>query len=361
MNAVEGGIGGRKLTLLTKDDGYEAARVKANTDELLETGNLFALTTTADTPGNLAVYDKVNEECVPSLIVGSGHPAWGDPRDHPWIMSSFLSYSTEANIWGKYILDTLGKGASVAALVMNNDFGLSMRSNFETFAKANGLSLRAEVHDPAAPNVTNELTTLASSNADVAILMTTSSYCTQAFTAIAQSTWKPKVKLVSQTCAGIATFFKPAGETGRDWVLAGGNKELTDKAFANDPFVQTARATMEKAGLDPANAQHGNGWWYAWGTAEVLRNAAKLPGGLTRTNTLLAMRSLDTHHPLMYDGIKFAQNGLKDSFTAEGAQLTRYTIEPGQEVGAHVPFGPPIDVNATTRNCSWDGKACREY
>ncbi|MFN0089618.1 MAG: ABC transporter substrate-binding protein [Acidimicrobiales bacterium] len=74
VNATEGGIAGRKINLVQKDDGYEAARGKANVDEMLETGNPFAIASSVGTPIVMATYEKIDESCVPDLFAGSGHP-----------------------------------------------------------------------------------------------------------------------------------------------------------------------------------------------------------------------------------------------------------------------------------------------
>ncbi|MFN0092549.1 MAG: ABC transporter substrate-binding protein [Acidimicrobiales bacterium] len=359
VNTTEGGIGGKKLVQVLKDDGYEAARTKTNMDELLETANVFGIYTTSGTPTALAVYDKLNESCVLDLIEASGHNAFGDPANHPWTTSGALSYATEANIWGKYILDTLGKGTTVAALVINNDFGILYRNTFEKFAKENGLSLvKAELYEPSAATVTNELTTLASSNADVFISMTNNTGCTPSFRFSAETTWKPKLKIASNTCSGPAVF-KPAGQGGNGWIVPSFKKDAADPTYRDDPGVKTIREQMQKTGLDPENSLHSDGYFYTYMVVEALKKAATFKGGLTRTNAIIAARSLDIAHPLAVNGIKVRNDGLKDAFLVEGAQLFEYVIQPGQEVGVKKPIGPPIDFDGTTPNCAWDGKTCK--
>ena len=49
-------------------------------------------------------------------MVHSGHPAWGDPVNHPWTVGYILAYNTEAILWGSYIEQNLPKGVKVAAL-----------------------------------------------------------------------------------------------------------------------------------------------------------------------------------------------------------------------------------------------------
>ena len=91
VNEEFGGIGGRELKMIIKDDGYVAAQTIEFVDELIESANVFALHGLGS-PNGLAVYDKINDECVPHLFYASGHPAWGDPVNHPWTTSHQMSY-----------------------------------------------------------------------------------------------------------------------------------------------------------------------------------------------------------------------------------------------------------------------------
>ena len=95
-------------------------------DELIESENVFALHTLGS-PNTLAVYDQINDECIPQVMVATGHPAWGDPVNHPWTTGMQMSYSTEAILWGNWIRQNLADElpVKVAGLVMDNDFGLA--------------------------------------------------------------------------------------------------------------------------------------------------------------------------------------------------------------------------------------------
>ncbi|MFN0090518.1 MAG: ABC transporter substrate-binding protein [Acidimicrobiales bacterium] len=359
VNATEGGIGGRKINFTYKDDGYEAARGKANVDEMLETANLFAFTGVLGTPINLATYDKIDESCLPDISVGSAHPAFGDPVNHPWVVPvPANSYTTEGILWGQYVLDKYGKGATVAALVANNDFGLANKDAFEKFAKDNGLTVKFELHDPQAASVTNELTNLASSNSQVVILMTLANFCTMGFQYLSQSSWKPAERIVSQTCNTV-TYFKPAGQAADGWVSISDRYDTADAQDQNVPFVKSARETIAKAGLDANNSLIGQGYGlYAWPVVDTLKRAALLPGGLTRTNVMLAARKVKSANPFSREGISYEMDGAKDAFPIEGGATVRYTLEAGKDVGTQVPFGKVIDLNGKTPNCAWDGKRC---
>ena len=178
---ANGGVAGRDVTLLVKDDGYVAAQTIEFIDELIESENVFALLTLGS-PNTLAVYDQINAECIPHPFVMTGHPAWGDPVNHPWTTGLQLSYSTEAILWGTWIKANLADDlpVKVAGLVMDNDFGLAYELGFEAYAEGNP-DVVAEYlpvrHDPAAPTLTNEVTTIAAFDPDVFISMTAGNPC----------------------------------------------------------------------------------------------------------------------------------------------------------------------------------------
>ncbi|MFN0092701.1 MAG: ABC transporter substrate-binding protein [Acidimicrobiales bacterium] len=359
VNTTEGGVGGKKLTLTSKDDGYEAARVKANTDELLETVKPLAMPAMAGTPGNLAVYDKLNELCVPHLLASTGHPAFSDPVNHPWSTGSFLAYAIEGSIQAQYVHDTLGKGATVAALVLNNDAGIAYRNGFEKKAKEIGINLvKAETFEASAATVTNEITTLASTNADVFLLLTSGTTCTQAIRSQAETSWKPKMRLIANVCTANTLV---AGADQSDGYIQAGHLKTTANAELQktDPDAMKIKEIVEKAGLDPLDVNANNGFIYGYPLVQILKNAAKLPGGVSRTNVMLAAWSLDYDHPLYVSRngkkIKFQMNGLKDVAYTEGAVMQKWVTAAGK----WEPFTDVIELNGQSTPCAWDGKTCK--
>jgi len=366
LNKTEGGIDGREIIFEIKDDAYEPARAVTNVQELIETFEPFAFSTLGGTPNNLAVYDEINDACIPQMFSATGHPAWGDPVEHPWTIGSFLAYNTEARIWGQAIIDAIDAGeltapVDVAALVMNNDFGLAYKDAFEGFVEDNPDSfgeITFELHDPSAPNVVNENTTLAGTEASVAIIMSTGVYCTQTFDGVAQSSWEPSLKFVSATCSGIESWFQPAGQNGAGWRLTASEKDLNDPAFADDETLQKVKAIIEDAGGDPSLSNHAKGMATGIPTVEALKRASLYPGGLTRTNLMLAIRSADFQSPMNLDGILWKTNGNDDAYPSEGALITEYTIEAGEELGSHVPVSEIVSVEGTSGTCVYDGISC---
>src|SRR4051812_22712961 len=78
MVNAQGGIGGRKIVLDSKDDAYKPDQTKTNVDEAIQANKYAALFTTLGTPNNLGVWDETNQECMPQLLNGTGAAQWGD-------------------------------------------------------------------------------------------------------------------------------------------------------------------------------------------------------------------------------------------------------------------------------------------
>jgi len=358
--------GGRTVTLVAKDDGYEPARTVSNITELLEKDGIFAAASMAGTPNNLAVYDTLNDECVPHLFAATGHPAWGDPVNHPWTTPSFLSYTTEGQVWAQYILGLQDSGdlpnpTTVGNLTMNNDFGLAMLNGFKGAVDQSDGRIEIvgdELHDPSAPNLVNEITTLAGTDADVVIVGTAGVACTQGMTGVAESSWEPKEKIIAAVCFG-AGQFEPAAAAGDGWVLTGGLKDIRSEQYDGDETVEEGRRIFDDAGVDwKQNANAGSALLYSIPTLEALKAANELPGGITRTNLVIGARALDFQHPYYADGIRWHMDGLDDAYTIEATQLVKHALNDDIGYAEPEPVGDIIDVDGTTDPCEWDGQTC---
>ncbi|HAY65957.1 MAG TPA: hypothetical protein DCY36_07995, partial [Acidimicrobiaceae bacterium] len=353
-----GGIGGRDIELIVKDDAYVAAQTIEFIDELIESENVFMIVTLGS-PNTLAVYDTLNSECIPQPFVQTGHPAWGDPEIHPWTSGMIMSYSTEAVLWGTWIKNNLADQlpVKVAGLVMDNDFGLAYELGFEAYAEGNP-DIVAEYlpvrHDPAAPTVTNEVTTIAAFDPDVFISMTAGNPCLLAIQEVEASGLLDSVSaaFTPSVCVGIAAYMTPAGMAADGWWIAGGGwKDSQDANYIDDPYMKFINETLESDGLDQTVSLYGVGFGdYGWSYNEVLRVAAELPGGLSRTNFILALRTFSGKHPKLLDGIEFGAWGASDGYFVEGSDFSQFDATNQ----AWVQVGDLVDANGLSPNCRWD-------
>jgi branched-chain amino acid transport system substrate-binding protein len=364
----------RKVQYIQKDDGYDAARTIPLVDELIDSEKVFGVVTLGS-PNTLKTYDKLNQRCIPHLLNQTGHPAWGDPVNHPWTTGLLLAYTTEAVLWGAFIEQHLGEFPSgkvtVSSLVENNEFGKIYDAGFRAYlaqsTSKDKINYVTEAIDPQAPTITDPMTTLASKNPDYFIAMVAGTFCAQAVVEAAQNGMHGKVKYLWQpnTCAGTTQLSK--AKVGGDgsasegwWIVNGGNKDIEDPAQQSDPVVKWARDILTAKGIDPnADNNLGLGMMYGWAWTQVLQIAGQLDGGLTRSNALLAIRSLDMINPFQLQGITFHMDGNKDSYLTEGGIYQQWETAKQSWINR----GNVINLDGKSKNCNFDqaAGACKLY
>ena len=322
-------VDGKKVVLESADDAYDPARTLSNVREALDTVKPFMMTNMIGTPNNLAIRDTLAENCMPQLFNSTGFPAWGDPKNYPWTIGGILAYNTEANLWCNYIADNLSKGgkAKVAGLFMDNDFGKTYQQGMKKCAEDGKIDLIKEVtHDPAAPDVTAQTTTLAAAGADVIVLGTTGAACPQSMAALARTSAQ---KILSYTCQLIPSYFKPVDPAGAGVLVAVSAK---DSSMVEDPAVQKANKILQDKGIDPQQGSYFTGVAYAMGIEPFLRAAAEMDGGLNRVNLMRAVWNADFTNPLALDGTTLKTDGINDAYLPEAAQFAKY-VPPAQKGG----------------------------
>src|SRR6476659_7525948 len=118
----QGGVNGRKINFLSRDDGYSPPKTVEMVRRLVEPDHVLLLFQTLGTPPNSAIQGYLNGNTVPQLFAGSGADKWNDPKHYPWTMGWQPSYRVEARIYARYILKNL-PNAKIAVLYQNDDFG----------------------------------------------------------------------------------------------------------------------------------------------------------------------------------------------------------------------------------------------
>ena len=82
-----GGINGRKVTLISLDDGYNPSKTVECVRQLVEQDKVLLLFQIMGTATNTAIHKYVNQKKIPHLYLSSGASKWGDPEHYPWTMS----------------------------------------------------------------------------------------------------------------------------------------------------------------------------------------------------------------------------------------------------------------------------------
>jgi branched-chain amino acid transport system substrate-binding protein len=121
VNAA-GGVNGRKIEYVVRDDVYNPANTTSVTNQLVLQDQVFAMQGGLGTAPHNAVIDFLNEEKVPDLFVSSGALAWDQPEKYPFTFGWQPNYEVEGKILGKYIAETF-PNAKVGLFLQGDDFG----------------------------------------------------------------------------------------------------------------------------------------------------------------------------------------------------------------------------------------------
>src|SRR5262249_23238059 len=100
----QGGINGRKIHLISLDDGYSPPKTVEQLRRLVEQEDVAFIFQSLGTPTNTAIQKYLNGKKVPQLFVATGASKWGDPEHFHWTIGWQPDYRTEARIYAKYIL-----------------------------------------------------------------------------------------------------------------------------------------------------------------------------------------------------------------------------------------------------------------
>ena len=100
----EGGVNGRKLKMISYDDGYSPPRTVEMVRRLVEQDEVLFVFNPLGTPPNTAIHKYMNQKKVPQLFVATGATKWNDPKNYPWTMGWQPNYQIEGQIYAKYTL-----------------------------------------------------------------------------------------------------------------------------------------------------------------------------------------------------------------------------------------------------------------
>lgn len=137
-----GGVHGRQLEIRQMDDGYEPDRSIANTRQLIEQDNVFALIGAVGTPTSKATQPIATEAGVPFIGPFTGAGFLRDPNNSN-VINVRATYDQETETWIKHLTEDLGI-KKIAILYQDDGFGRVGLAGVKKAMEARGMSLVAE-------------------------------------------------------------------------------------------------------------------------------------------------------------------------------------------------------------------------
>jgi ABC-type branched-subunit amino acid transport system substrate-binding protein len=235
----EGGINGRKIRLISLDDGFNPAKTVEHTRKLIEDEQVLLLFSPLGTATNTAIHKYVNARKVPHLFVATGATKWGDPRNFPWTMTWQLPYQLEARMFARYILDNK-PNAHIAVLYQNDDFGKDYLKGLKDGLgdKAGRMIVAEATSEANDPTVESQVVALKVSGADTFLAFVPPKHQAQAIRKVADTGWRP-LYIVPKVSSSVGAVLVHAGlDKAVGLISLSSIKDPTDQSWAHDPAME---------------------------------------------------------------------------------------------------------------------------
>lgn len=296
----EGGIDGRKIDLVVRDDGYDPTKAATNVNELVNNEKVFALFGQLGTANILAVQPDLEENCVPNLLVQSGAPVLVTPENY-WTLSQYPSYALEGEVLAK---TAIAQGAKrVSIISQNDDFGKAYTGSLiKTLEDAGVEVAKQTTYEAGSPSVDSQVTQLAADGADAVLVAALGTACPQILNGIHASGWEPQI-LTTALCTskGLLSLLDPgAGDGG---ISSAFYKSPSDPQWANDEALATYRTALAKYApeADPNEDYVLDGWLEGQLLVDILKSAKTMD----RAGVMESARNANISADTLLPGIEF--------------------------------------------------------
>ncbi len=300
----KGGINGRSVEFISLDDGYVPARTVEQARRLVEQDGVAFLLNSLGTAPNAAIQRYMNQKKVPQLFVATGADRWGDWEHFPWTMGWQPSYRTEAQIYTKYMLNTV-KEPRLAVLYQNDDFGKDYLAGVKDVlgSRYDQVVAQAASYEVTDPTIDSQAITLQATGANVLITAATPKFAAQMIRKVYDIGWKP-TQFLSNVSVSVGAVIAPAGVARAAGIISGGYcKDWTDPEWQHDPGMQEWLGWMKQYLPDADLNDVGYAYAYGVGTTTV-RVLTQCGDDLSRENIMKQAANIrDLFVPTLLPGI----------------------------------------------------------
>lgn len=127
-----GGVNGRMVDFVVKDDKYSPALTGPATSELLLSNKAFAIFGALGTDTHNTVVKVLNDQKVPDVFPNTGSPTFGNVGKYPYTIPYLPSYTVEAKAMAKYIQDTADLASKKRCFMyQDGEFGSGASDGFK--------------------------------------------------------------------------------------------------------------------------------------------------------------------------------------------------------------------------------------
>jgi branched-chain amino acid transport system substrate-binding protein len=338
---AHGGVFGRTIHLIIKDDAYNPANTVNVVHQLVLQNNVFGIFEGLGTPTHTKVVGFLNAEKVPDMFVASGCPCWDNGTSQPYTFGWQPNYTIEGKILGQYIKQHFA-GKKVGVLYQDDDFGQGGLAGIQDELPASDIVAK-QPYQPGVTTLAPQITAIKAAKAQVLVDFTVPIY-----TAIAQLTsftlgYKPQLVVsnvgIDPITVGGLLKTVSKGKASGTALIEGAITDgyLPSSSDAANPWIQLF---MKVHAQYDAKAPFDGNVEYGMANAYTLVQALQAAGkNLTRQDLVNAVNT---------DGAKWTGPGLvpfRYSTTEHGGYSG---VEMGQIRGGKIVlFGGPLTTEPT--------------
>jgi ABC-type branched-subunit amino acid transport system substrate-binding protein len=300
----QGGVNGRKITLISLDDSYSPPKTVEQTRRLVEQDEVLAIVGQLGTLTASAAQKYLNIKKVPQILITSGAAKWDNPKAFPYSTYLYAPYHLEGQVFAKYLLKNK-PDAKLGVFSQNDDAGRDYVRGLKDGLgdKAATMIVKELTYETTESLIDSQIVTLKASGADTLFIMTTPKFGAQAVRKIAELGWKPLTYL-SAVSSSIKTVLEPAGlDNAKGLITALAVKRPEDPRWANEKDVVDYKAFLEKwyPSGNLTDSSNISGYMAAYVAVKILERCGD---ELTRENVLKQATTLTAlPAPLLLPGI----------------------------------------------------------
>jgi branched-chain amino acid transport system substrate-binding protein len=300
-----GGINGRKINLISLDDGYAPPKTVEQTRRLVESDEVALIFSSIGTAHNTAIAKYLQGKNVPQLFIGSGASKFADITQYPQATLGVQGpFRYEARLYARYAL-AKNPNARFAVISQNDDFGRDYLAGLKDVLGDKYDSLvTAATYEIQDPTIDSQIVKLKASGADVFVIAATPKFAAQSIRKAFEIGWRP-MTFLSNVAVWVSTVMEPAGlEAGVGILSTAYVKDPDDPAWKDDAGVKAWREFMVK--YVPDADLHDTNYVNSYNSAMALEAVLKACGDDLSTENILkqAYAIKDLELPMLLPGIK---------------------------------------------------------
>jgi branched-chain amino acid transport system substrate-binding protein len=326
-----GGINGRKVRFISRDDSSNPRTAVEQTRELVEQERVHLMFGSFGTPSNLATRTYLNERNIPQLFVASGDEEWAHPKRFPWTMGWQPSFRSEGRIYANYIQSSY-PSRQIAVLWQNDQFGRDLFRGLQEGLGVTANMIVADIAIDADMSIDTQVDILKNSGAEVLVLNCAPPISARAIRRAAELGWHPVLLLVN-AAASIANALRPAGLQNAVGVVSTSFlKDASDTTWKADPAIKQWLAFMDK--YYPDGDKEDSYAMFGYAAAETLVQVLTQCGDdLSRENIMRQAASLKNYrNGIVLPGIAI-NTGPADFHPIKQMRLVQFDGNAWQPIG----------------------------